>query len=62
MWEVEELIYYRCKICGCIFAIKKSDVEYAEYNRIYLTCPVNGRHDKLELIKELMEERSAVNI
>ncbi|HZJ98540.1 MAG TPA: hypothetical protein VFC79_00950 [Tissierellaceae bacterium] len=41
---------------------KKSDVEYAEYNRVEIRCPMDGRHNRLELMKELMEERSAVNI
>lgn len=56
------MIYYRCKVCGCIFGVKKSDVKYAEYNRIYIACPMDGRHDKLELIKELMGECKGVEL
>lgn len=53
---------YICSICGCRFAVNINDVKYAEKNGIYLTCPIHGKHRKIRIYKELMEERQAVRL
>ena len=62
-----EYIVYRCKICECSFAVERSYIKHAEQEYRYLTCPLDGRHNKINVIsrmelKCLMEERKAVEL
>lgn len=56
------MIYYQCRECGCKFGISESDVKESEKLGIYITCPMDGRHDEMKLIKDLMEEKKAVQM
>ena len=61
------MIVYKCKICGCRFAIEKKYIHYQEGEDRYLSCPLDGRHRLLNVvgtedIKKLMEECKAVEM
>ena len=64
---MNEMIMFRCKRCHAVFSIDMETLRQMELNRKYITCVVDGRHkkrdiEKLVSIKDLMQERSAVNI
>lgn len=64
---MREYIVYRCKICGCNFAVERSYIKHAEQEYRYLTCPLHGKHRDINVIsrmelKSLMEERKAVEL
>lgn len=64
---MNEMVMFQCKICHAVFSIDMETLRQMELNRKYITCVVDGRHKKRDIrkvqsFKELMEERSAVNI
>ena len=65
--KCDEFIIYKCKICGCEFAVKQDYIKYAELEHKYITCPLHGKHNQINVIgridfKKLMEERKAVEL
>lgn len=60
-------IVYRCRTCGCKFAIESNYIKHAEDEYRYISCPMDGRHHSINVIskmeiKKMMEERKAVNL
>lgn len=60
------LIEIKCCKCGKTFLVQEADFIENESLYRYITCPFDGRHNKLTVIKkfnnikQLMQERKAV--
>lgn len=58
-----ELVEYKCKICNKHFFLIDEEVEHSEQEDRYITCPFDGRHNKITVcgkydsLKECMEKQ-----
>lgn len=61
------MMVYKCRICGCRFAVEKEFIKKIHGGNTYLTCPADGRHSEINLVgtedfKKIMEECKGVEL